>query len=408
MYYLYFREIDQYKIIDDYKSFADFLDNDNSSETLYPISEEKDATFSIVVPYSIYKKHFEEMDPTSLKKISRDTIRTLIKSADKQDLLNYLLYSDKVTYIRLTDVMSKRLKESFDETLEEMKKYEIIPSLEEIKSSFNRIELLLDKVRYSSKKRGVFEYFIDLFRNLKKQETKIEKKSEINYKYLEEYSLSEWIQKLIHISTQTRKYEMHKVLNYMNKHEELEILRRAIELLKDNNCKHEEIVQFVKESKEHYLQTMQEKFTFIKKGFDVFFNGEKDTSTKHLDYDMNLTYKNSIRTYLQEYTIKELNDKFIYYYQKSYSDGILSTQADLEQEKNSLLKSFFEMVIDGCDLEDLIEYIELEECSYMRHFDLIFKILEIGLKGLADGNNPRVLESKLLTFIEPKYRKSIF
>ncbi|MDD3598332.1 hypothetical protein [Sulfuricurvum sp.] len=147
------------------------------------------------------------------------------------------------------------------------------------------------------------------------------------------------------------------------------------------------------ELKKNYLGDMRQKLEFIGSEFLI----PKDN---YQGIEVPTVPQNPNHEALEAYTMEELTAKRDHYRRIYTTEGILPSERDIDEEKNSFIKAILTNIVDGHEMEWIEKYLQYEIRYRMAHYEALFDILEVGLKGIHEGDNPRTIHQMLMSFFE--------
>jgi hypothetical protein len=231
-----------------------------------------------------------------------------------------------------------------------------------------------------------------------------------DHDYLEEFTKATMIRKLINISLLCRREGVQTVLEHLHQYERMAWF---IEQYETNMRRAEEEVTIGEFSK-HYLEQMEMKLNLIVRELSEFFHSKEYRATKW-PYNLELldtfpprkSYTNVNKSALEAYTIEELSEKVSFYTDLFLYDGILAGERYAYEELTPFIKRVLMSIIDGYGTDEVEERAQLDIRCHLSHYKEMCELIEIGFKGIFQGDNPRTLDEKLLFFIEEADRKTV-
>ncbi len=231
-----------------------------------------------------------------------------------------------------------------------------------------------------------------------------------DHDFLEEFSKVQMIHKLVNLSMLCRREGTLSVLEQLRQHEQMPWF---IEQYETNMPLHEEEVT-VQEFADAYMEQMQTKLNLFVRELIEFFRSKEYRATKW-PYDVELldrlpprkSYTNFNKHAIEAYTIEELREKVSFYTDLFLYDGILAGERYSNEELNPFIKRTLSAIIDGYDIDEVQERALLDIRCHLNQYKEMCELIDIGFKGIFQGDNPRGLEEKLLFFVEEANRKSV-
>lgn len=231
-----------------------------------------------------------------------------------------------------------------------------------------------------------------------------------DHDYLEEFTKPQMIRKLINISLLCRREGTVTVLEQLQKHERMGWF---IQLYETNMRRAEEEVT-IGEFTKPYLEQMEMKLNLFVRELIEFFRSKEYRATKW-PYNLELldtlpprkSYTNVNKSTLEAYTIEELSEKVSFYTDLFLYDGILAGERHAYEELTPFIKRVLMSIIDGYGTDEVEERAQLDIRCHLSHYKEMCELIDIGFKGIFQGDNPRCLDEKLLFFIEESDRKSV-
>lgn len=232
-----------------------------------------------------------------------------------------------------------------------------------------------------------------------------------DHDYLELFTKHQMIQKLILLAKLGRREGIHDVQEQLRRYERMPWF---IEQYESNLAKPEDEVSTL-EFSTPYLEAMEQKMTRFVEELVAFFHSENYLATK-FPYNIELlknlppreSFTNVNKRTIEEYTLEELSQKVSFYTDLFFYEHILAGEKHASEELNPFIKRVLMSVIDGYGIDELRERAMLDiRCKMNQHTEMC-ELIEVGFKGVFQGENPRGLEEKLLFFIEEGERKSMY
>jgi flagellar motor component MotA len=228
--------------------------------------------------------------------------------------------------------------------------------------------------------------------------------------YLEEFTKPQMIRKLVNLSLLCRREGVQTVLEHLRVHERMAWF---IQLYETNMRRPKQEV-IIGEFADRYLEQMETKLTLFVREMREFFHSKAYLATKW-PYNLELldrlpprkSYTNINKAVMEAYTIEELSEKVSFYTDLFLCDGVLAGERYASEELNPFIKRVLMSIIDGYDIEEVEERTQLDIRCRMNQYKEMLELIDLGFKGIFQGDNPRTLEEKLLFFIEESDRQSV-
>ncbi|MDD3466274.1 MAG: hypothetical protein PHE67_03915 [Campylobacterales bacterium] len=229
-------------------------------------------------------------------------------------------------------------------------------------------------------KRPISEYFYQ--KNLLKIYADMQNSTELEF-----CTARELIQKIDFLSQMGRRDGIHAVRDMYMGMEKLPIFANLYGAIIDGDFE-----QTLGRAKETYLEDMRQKLDFI-----VAWAADSDYAHPETT---NPYATNTNKKCLADYTMDELVQKREFYRHICGTQGVLASERYSGDEKNSFLKALLDdYIVSGASLESTAKYAATEAKYRLAHYETLWEILEVGLGGLSDGDNPRTLHLRLMSFI---------
>lgn len=229
-----------------------------------------------------------------------------------------------------------------------------------------------------------------------------------DHDYLEEFTKPQMIRKLINISLLCRREGTVAVLEHLHQYERMGWF---IDQYETNMRRAEEEVT-VGEFTKPYPEQMERKLNLFVRELIEFFRSKEYRATKW-PYDVELldalpprkSYTNVNKSALEAYTIEELSEKVSFYTDLFLYDGILAGERYASEELNPFIKRVLMSIIDGYGIDEVEERALLDIRCHLSHYKEMCELIDIGFKGIFQGNNPRTLDEKLLFLLKKGIEK---
>ncbi len=231
-----------------------------------------------------------------------------------------------------------------------------------------------------------------------------------DHDYLEEFTKPQMIRKLVNLSLLCRREGTVTVLEHLHQYERMGWF---IQLYETNMRRAEEEVT-IGEFTKPYLEQMEMKLNLFVRELIEFFRSKEYRATKW-PYNLELldtfpprkSYTNVNKSTLEAYTIEELSEKVSFYTDLFLYDGILAGERYAYEELTPFIKRVLMSIIDGYGTDEVEERALLDIRCHLSHYKEMCELIDVGFKGIFQGDNPRCLDEKLLFFIEEADRKSV-
>jgi flagellar motor component MotA len=231
-----------------------------------------------------------------------------------------------------------------------------------------------------------------------------------DHDYLEEFTKPQMIRKLVNLSLLCRREGVQTVLEHLRVHERMAWF---IQLYETNMHRPEQEVT-IGEFADTYLEQMETKLTLFVRELREFFHSKVYFASKWGGDDELLktlpprqSYTNVNKAVMEAYTIEELSEKVSFYTDLFLYDDILAGERYAYEELNPFIKRVLMSIIDGYDTDEVEERAQLDIRCHLSQYREILELTDFGFKGIFQGDNPRMLDEKLLFFIEEADRKSV-
>jgi hypothetical protein len=222
--------------------------------------------------------------------------------------------------------------------------------------------------------------------------------------YLEEYTKPLMIRKLVSLAMQSRNKDHVWTLNMLEVNEKMEWFIDAYETNLYRRAKQVNIPELA----ETYLNTMERKYTLFLEGIERYFTERsKRTENEESTEPQRPETSNPNKKTMEAYSEDEINAKLKFYTDIWHHAGILESEFDIGAELNPYIYRILNSIVDGYEIEDIVSFAKLDMRCLLNQYQELFEIVDIGLKGIIEGEHPRTLERKLLFFIEEADRKSV-
>lgn len=205
-------------------------------------------------------------------------------------------------------------------------------------------------------------------------------------------SKKELVDKLVFLAIQSRHDGILTVYDHYLNIEKLPLIKILFEAMP-----YERFETTFQEHKHRYLESMRQKLDFIAHEFLLSEDNYAGTEIPGETYNPN-------HHALEEYTMEELAAKRDHYRRIYTTMGVVASEKDAYEEKNSLLKAVLGSISDGYVPEWIEKYVRHEVRHRIRHYETLFDILEEGLSGLFDGDSPRSIHRMLMSFFDESQR----